>query len=205
MLLIHPNTATLTKLAAETSRRGLAMEAIRVQATESGYRVEATNGRFGAFVDGRNVDDPSTFPEIPAMTTAPNGATEALIPAREYEQACKSAPKKMTVRALTGVAVSLGKDQTTLATATYDSNLIRQPRNVAGRFPSLPDVFPKDAPRVVIRINPTLLARLLTVAAEFSDTTTPWVDLEVRDKDVPVVIRTRNQDQEFSGLLMPIN
>lgn len=204
MLRIHPNTAALAKLTSNEPNR-YPMGGIHVVANEDGYRLEATNGKFLGIVTGSNVTGGpgEEFPDIPALLTAPNGASQALIPAKEFARACKDAPVKHFKAVLRSVAVVMGDDCSTLATTDLESNLIRQPRNISGRFPDTRDIVPTSPPTVTLRLDPDLLAQLLTVASEFTGEK-GGVTLEVRDGNTPVVIRTGNGEQEFTGLLMPL-
>jgi hypothetical protein len=86
-ILLPANLSHVTRCCAADTR--YALGAVRVVVTEDGYRVEASDSRRLARVDGTNAGDPARFPEIPALTTAPNGASEALIPAKIFAKACK--------------------------------------------------------------------------------------------------------------------
>jgi hypothetical protein len=200
-ILLPANLASVTKCCAADSRYALA--AVRVAQTEDGYRVEVTDGRRLARVDGTNAGDPDRFPEIPALTTAPNGASEALIPARIFAKACKDVNTRLAgSEERRALAVRLGRDVSTLATIDEDGgSLVRQPRNVEGRFPNTDAVLPTDKPLASIMVDANLLAELLQVAAQFASHGHVTIDLFGKG---PARITGKNESQEFTGLIMPV-
>src|SRR3982751_427147 len=110
-ILLPANLSHVTRCCAST---GYTLAAVHVVATEDGYRVEATDARRLARVDGTNAGDPAKFPEIPALTTAPNGASEALIPAKVFAKACKDVNTRLVgPEERRALAVRLGKEVST--------------------------------------------------------------------------------------------
>jgi hypothetical protein len=140
-ILLPANLSHVTKCCADMR---YVLAAVHVVATEDGYRVEATDAKRLARVDGTNAGDPAKFPEIPALTTAPNGASEALIPAKVFAKACKDVNTRLAgPEERRALAVRLGKEVSTLATIDEDGgSLVRQPRNVEGRFPNTDAILP---------------------------------------------------------------
>jgi DNA polymerase III sliding clamp (beta) subunit (PCNA family) len=199
-ILLPANLASVTKCCADTR---YVLAAVHVVATEDGYRVEATDARRLARVDGTNAGDPEKFPEIPALTTAPNGASEALIPAKIFAKACKDVNTRLAgPEERRALAVRLGKDVSTLATIDEDGgSLVRQPRNVEGRFPDTDRVMPTDKPLASIMVDATLLAELLQVAAQFADGGHVTIDLFGKG---PARITGQNTSQKFTGLMAPV-
>jgi hypothetical protein len=200
-ILLPANLASVTKCCAADTRYALA--AVRVAATEDGYRVEATDARRLARVDGTNAGDPSKFPEIPALTTAPNGASEALIPSKIFAKACKDINTRLAgSEERRALAVRLGKDVSTLVTIDEDGgSLVRQPRNVEGMFPNTDAVMPADKPLASIRVDAAQLAELLQVAAQFADEGYVTIDLFGKG---PARITGKNESQKFTGLMAPV-
>jgi hypothetical protein len=202
-ILLHPNVACVTKI---VSKDGLhfATGAVHVVARESGYRVEATDCKRLVRVDGDHCGNPENFPAPPALLSAPNTASAALVPPKIFEKACKDAPKRASTPERRAVAVRLGAEVTTLCTMDEDGgSLIRQPRNAAGRFPNTNGVIPTGKPMITVRLNASSLAELLEVAAQFS----PNGDilLEVFGDKKPVKLTCENDEQKFVGLLMPVD
>jgi hypothetical protein len=200
-ILLPANLSHVTKCCAADIRYALA--AIRVVATEDGYRVEATDARRLARVDGSNAGDPSKFPEIPALTTAPNGASEALIPAKIFAKACKDVnTRQFGPEERRALAVRLGKEVSTRATIDEDGgSLVRQPRNVEGRFPNTDAVMPTGKPVASIMVDAAMLAELLQVAAQFTDQGYVTIDLFGKG---PARITGKNDSQRFTGLMAPV-
>lgn len=200
-ILLPANLSHVTKCCAADTRYALA--AVRVLATEDGYRVEASDSKRLARVDGTNAGDPSKFPEIPALTTAPNGASEALIPAKIFAKACKDVNTRLAgPEERRALAVRLGKDVSTLATIDEDGgSLVRQPRNVEGRFPDTDAAMPTGKPLASIMVDAVLLAELLQVAAQFASQGHVTIDLFARG---PARITGKNESQKFTGLMAPV-
>lgn len=200
-ILLPANLSHVTKCCVADSRYTLA--AVRVAATENGYRVEATDDRRLARVDGTNAGNPVRFPEIPALTSAPNGASEALIPAKIFAKACKDVNTRLAgSEERRALAVRLGKDVSTLTTIDEDGgSLVRQPRNVEGRFPNTDAVMPTAEPLASIMVDAALLAELLQVAAQFSDEGYVTIDLFSKG---PARITGKNARQKFTGLMAPV-
>jgi hypothetical protein len=200
-ILLPANLSHVTKCCAADIRYALA--AIRVVATEDGYRVEATDARRLARVDGSNAGDPSKFPEIPALTTAPNGASEALIPAKIFAKACKDVnTRQFGPEERRALAVRLGKEVSTLATIDEDGgSLVRQPRNVEGRFPNTDAVMPTGKPVASIMVDAAMLAELLQVAAQFADQGYVTIDLFGKG---PARITGKNDSQNSRVLMAPV-
>jgi hypothetical protein len=81
-----------------------------------------------------------------------------------------------------------------------------QPRNVEGRFPDIQTAaMPKGELAAVVKLNADLLAKLLKVAAEFTEDYCGAVTVELRQPTSPVVVRARRSGQEFTGLIMPLS
>jgi DNA polymerase III sliding clamp (beta) subunit (PCNA family) len=200
-ILLPANLSHVTRCCAADSRYALA--AVRLMATDDGYRIEATDGKRLARVDGANAGNPDRFPEIPALMTAPNGASEALIPAKIFAKACKDVNTRLAgPEERRALAIRLGQDMTTLATIDEDGgSLVRQPRNVAGRFPDTDRVMPTAEPLASIMVDATLLAELLQVAAQFADRGYVTIDLFSKG---PARITGKNASQNFTGLIMPV-
>src|SRR5262245_40122939 len=79
-LILPPNLGGLAKLAGDDTR--FALSAVHVAGGPDGYRVAATDGKALAVVTGQAADA-GEYPELPALTSAPNGEREALVPARD--------------------------------------------------------------------------------------------------------------------------
>ncbi len=208
VLLLPGNLHDMATLTSDNSPR-LAVTAVRVEALPSNkYRVEATNGRVLGRVEGP-CDDCQTFPNIPALESAPNGATQALIPADAWKQIFRSVPKSKRLVAvkpvLGNVAAVLADNTSTLATTDLEVQNVQTPRNVDGHWPNTEQVLRSAThgkPKLELRIDASQLIDLLRVAARFA--TDAIIDLELRGDKVPIVVRASSEGQEFTGLLAPL-
>lgn len=208
ILLLPPALAGLAKVCAEHSRYALC--GVRLSRTgPNRYRAEATDGKCLARVDGEH-DNPEDYPAWPELEGAPNGSAAATVPAAAWQAAFKAIPKaalRSRKRVLAGVAAVLGADVVTLASTDLDTRNLSQPRLLDGRWPATDEVFPKKAPKATVKVNAVRLAELLKVAAAFGpgEVGDNAITLEVYGDGKPMVLRTSNGAQTFSGLIMPLS
>jgi hypothetical protein len=183
---------------------------------EGGYCVEATDGKVLGRVTGE-CEDAANYPVLPALQTASNGATEGLLPARAFREACKKVPKGVRYHPiLTHLAVVLAPNEATLASTDLDQINAGTYRQVEGKYPPVDDVLPKGEPTARFSVNAKLLKELLDVAAAFAGDDIPRVTVEVwmPKKAVPgqkeptavgpVRVRAKSNGQEFVGCIMPL-
>jgi hypothetical protein len=206
-LLLPANLASLVKLAARNQHcRFGATTGVRLSATPTGYRAEATDGRILGIVTGNLPADPQDYPEVPALTSAPTGETQGTIPAEVWSRAFKSIPKKTARPILGNLVAVLGKDQATLVSTDLENVNVLTPRLVEGRFPDTDKIVPKDKPRLTVNVDAKLLIELLQVASAFSsEDHNHKVTMEFYDSARPFVVRTRSDEgQEFTGMAVPL-
>jgi hypothetical protein len=150
MLLLHRNVGSLAKIAAKDSGR-FAMCGVRVsELPDNHYRVEATDGKLLARVEGEN-EKTEDYPDFPALTNAPNGATSGTIPAKSLDRACKGIVKRTNKPILQRLAIIMSDTQATLASTDLESVRSDAPRLVEGRWPSTDSVFPNQSNSVYQR------------------------------------------------------
>ncbi len=204
--LLPKNLGALSKLCSTEVAR-YALGAVNILCTQDNtYHVQATNGRYAGIVTGPCADA-TEYPSIPALDSAPNGELGALIPGKDFEQACKAVPagRKIFRPILRNLACVFSKNQSTLASTDISSANVSSPLNVDGRFPSIGDAIPTSPPDAVVSIDANLMIRLLQVASQFADGDNCRVTLEIR-KDKPIVLHCGNSDgQSFVGILMPLS
>lgn len=211
-LLMPTNVAAIANLVDKrsTSRWG-GTSGINVTSLNGGdkYQLDATNGSYFGRVVGAS-ESSEEYPPIPALQSAPNGATTALVQSKSFVNACKQVPKRSIRGILTKMAVKLGDDVTTMASTDCDTNSITQPRNVEGKFPNgdaVLDAFNDDARDAVkIKLDVKKLIELLQVAKEFTDGENNEIILEVIDESraMRVTARHNENDQDFTSLIMPV-
>lgn len=203
--LLPANLGILSTLCAGSSYR-YSMTGVKVKFHEGTYEAMATDGKYAAIVTG-TCEDGTQYPSVAALHSAPNGATEAVVNAPHWKEAFRGIPKGRFAKSkpiLANVAVVVGENVTTLATTDLDQDRVSQPRNLEGRFPDVQGVFPKDAPRATICVNPKLLITLLKAAVEFAEEGSERVSIELREATSPVVVTSEKGDQKFRGILMPL-
>jgi hypothetical protein len=205
--LLPSNVASLTKLCAKQAAR-FAFHAVHLQFGSDTYRVEATDGKVMGVVTGSTLDA-TGHPAEPSLQNAPNGEVGALVPSKQFAKAMKltAGKRELNSNPLLGfAAMVLGKAVTTLAVASAQGVAVSQPANLEGRFPNTESALPAGTSKVTFRIDARLLAELLTVASEFApQTETPIVRIEVYWHDKPVVLKTENERQQFTGAIMPLS
>jgi DNA polymerase III sliding clamp (beta) subunit (PCNA family) len=202
--------ANLGGLAAVTADEGsrFTMTGVLVKVGDGGYEAVATDGRRLAAVKGRPEADPLEYPTVPDLAEAPPSAPQAVIPARAWKGAFKSAPRGNQVAEqpiLGHVAVHLGAQESILATTDGADASVSRVANLECRFPDYERVIPTDEPQSRVTVNADYLAELLKLARQFGPADGPnRVVLELRGPQTPIVLRTANGSQQFLGLVMPI-
>jgi hypothetical protein len=196
--------SALGKLCAkENERRYGATTGVRIERTEKGYRACATDGRVLGIVTGP-CDDPAAYPHIPALSSAPNSASSAVLSVKALDSACKAIPKRYGKPILGNLAVVLGETVSTLASTDLSSQSVSQPQNLEGRFPAVEHVMPAGAPVVTFSVDPKLLIALLTAAQAFTNDESKRVTFSVYAKNAPIKVDCDNDAQHFTGLIVPL-
>jgi hypothetical protein len=205
LLLLPRNLAKIAKCAAQECHR-YSITGVRLVSTEQGYLCEATDGRMLGRVTGPLPANPDQYPAGPGLTTAPNGCTESVIPRDAWTQAFKTLPRK-TLRPITqNLAVVLGSPVTTLGTTDDVKATVTPVNNLEGRWPPSDSILPTKESKATICFNADYLLQLIEVAREFgqkSDDSNPYVVLDVYGKDQAMQVRSVNDAQRFTGLIMP--
>ena len=182
-----------------------AMNAVHVVATETGYRIEATDGKIAAIVTGPSADA-EEHPVATQLEDAPADQAQALIPIEAWTKAFKALPRKTRFKPiLNKLVAALGKDSTTLASTDLENVSKLQPRNQEGRWPNIQEVIPRKAVKVRFDLPVSCLVRMLKIAADVGGADQDRVTFEVQDPSIPIVLRASNSEgQEMTGLIMPL-
>jgi hypothetical protein len=208
------NLAKLAKLAS-TSPGRYALGCVRVQASGNGtYRVEATDGRVLGVIRGQSLD--VTYP---AIEEAPNGVHEALIPAKDWQDAFRLKGKADAV----GLAMCRIEEETPIPEGQRNEDgpectvRVHRPCLFAsdkgqlateaeeGRYPATDEVIPKHGALVTFRLDPTALARLLDVITTLIDDDNRAVTFLFYGKGRVIGLAAHNsQGQFFDGVIMPL-
>jgi hypothetical protein len=149
-LYLPRNLAGLAKIASNDPGR-YALAAVRVLDPGDGtYRLEATDGRRLAVVRGDN--ERAAYPAVEEAPFPPGPA--ALIPLEEWGQAFRLGVKHRPV------GLTLGEQDFLFAVET--ASFAGKPAE--GRYPDFAPVLPQAAAVVSFRVNPDVLAGLLSLA-----------------------------------------
>jgi hypothetical protein len=208
------NVAKLAKLAS-TSRGRYALGCVRVQASGDGtYRAEATDGRVLGVIRGQSLD--ATYP---AIEEASNGVQEALIPAKDWQDAFRLKGKQDAI----GLAMGRVEEQTPIPEgqrtedgpectvrvhrpclfASDKGQLVTEAEE--GRYPPTDEVIPKHGALVTFRLDPAILARLLEVVTALADDDNRAVTFLYYGKGRVIGLAAHNrQGQFFDGVIMPL-
>ncbi len=223
MHLLPTNLGCIADCAAKEDTR-YAITGVHVKVNDDNtYRVEATDTHILAVVTGECVDkaDLHPFSTYDPVCAAPNGKSESLINAKSFKDFFAKA-KKVTQKAsghkpiLGSVATVIGEKETTLGATDMEQRPVDRFTNLEGRYPPIRDIIPKSTKKPVckIRIDAKMLAKLLEVAAQFTDEGigSNAVDILVFDGDgekyttKPLLIKAvkPSKAQHFTGLIQPL-
>jgi DNA polymerase III sliding clamp (beta) subunit (PCNA family) len=198
-LLLPANLGELARATAKPHRGRPAMSGVYLEVCEDEYEAVATDGRQLAMVRGRATADPLSFPACEALAELPPSRDSAVIPRDQWQEAFRGAPKGGEV------AVHLGQSAAVLCTSDGDEEQARRAPNVEGKFPDYRSVLPTKEPVVRIRFDPDLLLNLVKIARSFSaGPDKGGVTLEVWAADKPITLKCGTEEQQFTGLLMPL-
>jgi hypothetical protein len=192
MLKLPHNLAELVRLANAANPR-YATGNLLLSEQPAGFQLEATDGRRLAVATGpgREADVP------PLLADAPNGATEALIPAAEFAAVFKAGRKHRGP-----VLAVLGENVVTFMAG----NSVTRVECGAGRWPAIDSVLPTQEPAAEFVVSAPLFGELLAAAAAFADEPDRNVRVRYWHPDKPVAITAANGDgQAFFGLIMGVS
>jgi hypothetical protein len=187
-----------------------------VQASGDGtYRVEATDGRVLGVVRGQSLDV-----SFPAVEDAGNGVGEALIPAKDWQDAFRLKGKADAI----GLAMCRIEEETPSPESQRNKDgpectvRVHRPCLFAsdkgqlaieaeeGRYPPTDKVIPKHGALVTFRLDPAALARLLDVITALADDDSRAVTFMYYGKGRVIGLAAHNsQGQFFDGVIMPLS
>jgi hypothetical protein len=204
-VFLPPCVAAVSKAAARDVGR-YSMTGVRVVDPGDGtYRLEATDGRRLAIIRGCS-DDKVVYPPLAEV---PNGLPEALIAGDEWTQAFRMGKKERPVGLVIGTQPAADDDETAkeevVLTFAVDGQSF-QTRPYDGLFPPVQEALPKRPALVEFRLDPTLLAGLMDVAAALGLRDNGGVTFLYFGKDQPLgLIGHNDQGQFLDCLLMPLS
>lgn len=202
-LLLPPNLAALAKLTNDRDTN-YTLSGVHLISTETGYRAEATNAKYLGVVSGV-MADPETHGAFPSVANADNGAAEVIVPEAVWTEALKSTPKKQANPIERNAVAVIGSDCVTFGTADAGRKRTISTPPLDGRFLDALRVIHDAAKHTQTRVavDAKLLRELLAVAESFCESGSR-VTIELGGPDRPLIVRSQNPEQTFTGLLMPL-
>jgi hypothetical protein len=198
MLVALPrNLAKLSQACSTESARYGATTGIRVKATSDGlYRLEVTNGRILAVVQGPLEPEPLA---VNGFALEPG---EVMVPKETWDKAFKVKPPR-NCRPIFALP-HLGSDGKAVEILACDTTL--KAEAVEGRFPDVDNVLPGVPPVARFCVDPWLFIDLLKVAADvMTNDESKRVEVLFWGFDKPVGVCARNSEgQTFDGLIVPL-
>jgi len=206
-MLIPARLAKLADLAATDNTR-YALTGVRLEIADAdrrGLRAVATDSKVLGMVEWQG-DDPANYPDLPGLSAAPNGATDALIPTTAWKTLAAPGKFKCFKPVLRNTAAVLGPNVVTFGQTNLDTQNVQEHRQVEGRFPPYREIMPKGKPVLRLCVDPVLLARVLTTAnAMACDDEHRRVELLFYDDSRPFLVRGHAGNVQFTGLVMPLS
>lgn len=201
--------ANLGSLASVTTNEWVpyALRDVHVEIHDDRYEVAASDGRHLAVVNGETVGDPLTFPASPELADLPASADSGNIRSKGWQASFRQAGKPRPDAPGTGfVAVHLDTEESLLATTDGDEVRCTHLPNDPLTFPNYRAVLPTTEPLVRLFLNASYLLNLVKLAKEFGpgSENAHRIVLEVRAANQPLVLRARNEKQEYVGLVLPM-
>lgn len=220
MHLLPTNLAPIATICAnESVRFATTGVKIDVDSTEptAQFTAVATDGRRLIVCKGECTDpapampkDAPTYPDLPALDSAPNGQLGGIVPAREWARIFREA-EKLTRRThkpiLRNVAAIFGEKCSTFAATNLEAIQTAQPLNIDGRFPNWEQVIPDRTPTYEIAVDPDMLAETLTTVSKLGCSSEgKAVILSFGPPTEPIVIRPRARTElETLAIIVPLS
>jgi len=177
------------------------------------FIASATDTKVLLRVYGPCVGPANEYPDHPGMTTAPDGSSEALIPADAWSKAFANAnkiTKKTRQTNIKTVAVKMSKEMATFGTTNLESYPVEQTRLVEGRFPPAADIvdMTRKHAKPSVWVDPIHMAKALkAIAAVGCDETEMRVELRINANDVgkPMMLLAERPDGiKAEAIVMPL-
>jgi hypothetical protein len=185
------------------------MGGVQLQVSDDNtFRAMATNGKTAIIAVG-HCDDAKRYPNIPALESAPNGETQAIVPAAAWKKAFGEAKRVRRAgnSVLGNVATVMGEKVTTFASTDLERDCVSQPRNLEGKFPPVASVIPKEEEAVAsFRITPKLLIDLLKAMHGINGDTDGGITIELHKGGRGMIaLRSETAQVQLSAALVPLS
>ncbi len=180
----------------------------------SATRIMATDGHAAIVVD--HVGCPAdAIGKVPGFVASEKDCDHALINATEFSKALDSKSRKRikswgnedaSLVSMSGKSVVFGSRNGKFTNISQLDNVSKQ-----GEFPDIDGVFPTKDPIATVRVNPSLLSKILDAVSGMQDQKSDMqggfgVEMQFFGKDKPIVIYARgNEVQSFiRAVVMPL-
>lgn len=223
-MMIPKHCASLASLTdAEASNR-LAFGGVYVSQSPERLRIAASNARYLGLVDFPSSSLPSAddLPTLPALESAPNGGTSAIVPAEAWFSSLKRISKRPANPSLACAALKSDGKNATLASWGKDGPFVIGPVNCDGRFPDIEPIIPTGE-GITVTLDVDMLVTLLKVSSDYTSddrgrihVRIPWKSVnngegqKKVDLTVTGAIVIENPEEQhsqygrFRGVIMPI-
>ncbi len=202
MILIHKKMGVLAKHVSTDGSRPF-LEGVHV----TNNQLEVTDGHVAVRV---KITTPTPAEDFPVVSGLPqtNGNFSTIIPADAWAQAFKAVPKKTRAPILENVAIahSENRQQIVLASTDLGTARVSPTTPIAGQFPNVDNVFPKDTPATTIRVNAAQLSKLLASLATLAEDRTTTVTLNIYSPNSPMLLTvdTPTDGYTVEALVAPV-
>lgn len=214
MHLLPPTLARLADVADKHDSTRFTLSNVRLELKPDGsFVADATDSKRLIRVTGPGVDRDTIareYPTFPAIESAPNGATAALVPAAAWRKAFAAAEKhtrKVKKRpVLQTVAVVAGDRVTTFGATDGAAPMCETVPNGEGRFPPVPDILRQGKrARQLFTVDAALLADQLRAFADVCGGDVAPVTFSHEKQGRTVFLRAATGSLAVDGVIMPLS
>ena len=107
----------------------------------------------------------------------------------------------------TFVILEVTDDKVKIGTNSLETSNVTEINKFDGEFPDMEKVKPDEKDYAFVKVSTEYLKRLLTLAHKFAEERNKdkdvFIGLSKKDNKKPIILKKKNTDQTFYGLLMP--
>jgi hypothetical protein len=217
MNLLPTNLAPLADVADQREGTRWAVSGVQLESLTdgngmpAGWRATATDTKRLVRVTGPDVTPLENYPDLPGMTTAPNGAVKAIIPTSRWKDFFRNTSKltKKAPPALRAVAVKMGDEVVTMGATDGNDKPMTQTPIIEGRFPPVDDIMPKKirtGAHVACFDGRLLAETLAAITAMCPKDDTPAIRFEFWEGYKPALLTTTGENGiNIEAIVMPLS
>jgi hypothetical protein len=216
MNLLPTNLAPLADVADQREGTRWAVSGVQLESLTdgngmpAGWRATATDTKRLVRVTGPDVTPLENYPDLPGMTTAPNGAVKAIIPTSRWKDFFRNAAKmtKKAVPAMRAVAVKMGDEVVTMGATDGNDKPMTQTPIIEGQFPPVDQIMPKKirtGAHVACFDGRLLAETLAAITAMCPKDDTPAIRFEFWEGYKPALLTTTGENGiKIEAIVMPL-